>query len=52
MLILLLEQLRAPLTQSGLLSTEDFEQALGDAKTPGADGYPPIMLAAWGRKPA
>lgn len=51
-LILLLEQLRAPLTQSGLLGVDDFEQAMRDASTPGADGYPPLMVAAWGRKPA
>lgn len=51
MLILLLEQLQGPLTQSGLLSAEDFERAMADAKTPGADGYPPLMVAAWGRRP-
>lgn len=50
-LVLLLEQVHDLLIGADLLGQEDFDAAIEAATTPGADGYPPMMVAAWGRKP-
>jgi SAM-dependent methyltransferase len=52
-LALKLEQFGPRLIDERLLSEEDLRRALEEARTstPGAVHYPPLMIAAWGRRP-
>jgi SAM-dependent methyltransferase len=51
-LALMLEQLRAPLENSDLLTAEEIDQSLIDYRIESDRwGYSPILIAAWGRKP-
>jgi SAM-dependent methyltransferase len=52
-LALKLEQFRAGLIQTGLVTDDEVDRAIAGARTAddGAVHYPPLMVAAWGRKP-
>lgn len=53
-LALKLEQFRAGLVNTGLVTDDEISRAIAEARTAGegAVHYPPLMVAAWGRKPA
>jgi SAM-dependent methyltransferase len=52
-LALLLEQLRVGLEAAALLTAQEIDQAIADCRVDnGRWGYSPLMVAAWGRKPA
>jgi SAM-dependent methyltransferase len=52
-LALKLEQFRAALRKDDLLTEDEIDRAIAEIRSPGegAVGYPPLMIAAWGRKP-
>lgn len=48
---LTLEQLAPVLVAQGLLTEAEVSQSIADLADPQIYGYPPLMVAAWGRKP-
>jgi SAM-dependent methyltransferase len=52
-LALKLEQFRGSVVKTGLVTDEEIDRAIAEARNPddGAVHYPPLMVAAWGRKP-
>lgn len=46
------EQLRARFEEAGLLTASEADEALDALRRPGRTLKPPIMVAAWGRKPS
>jgi SAM-dependent methyltransferase len=52
-LALKLEQFREAVLKTGLVTAEEIDRAIAEARNPddGAVHYPPLMIAAWGRKP-
>jgi SAM-dependent methyltransferase len=52
-LALKLEQFREPLQKAGLVTEDEIDRAIAEIRNPvdGAVAYPPLMIAAWGRKP-
>lgn len=53
-LALKLEQFRAALADEGLVTGDEVDRAVAEARNAasGAVHYPPLLVAAWGRKPA
>jgi len=53
-LALKLEQFRAALVKADLLTEDEVNRAIAEVRTPGGDAvhYPPLMVAAWGRRPS
>jgi SAM-dependent methyltransferase len=50
---LTLQQLRPLIEAGGLMTSDEIEQAMSDARTrTDLWGFTPLMVAAWGRKPA
>ncbi len=52
-LALKLDQFRPGLVRAGLLTEDEVNRAIAEVRSPGGDAvhYPPLMVAAWGRKP-
>ncbi len=53
-LALKLETFRVRLAQTGLVTEDEVNRAIAEARDPGPGTvhYPPLMVAAWGRKPS
>jgi SAM-dependent methyltransferase len=52
-LALKLEQFRDAVLKTGLVTGDEIDRAIAEARSPddGAVHYPPLLVAAWGRKP-
>jgi 2-polyprenyl-3-methyl-5-hydroxy-6-metoxy-1,4-benzoquinol methylase len=46
------EQLRERMVETGLVTAEDIDEFLAMAADPSSHYVPPLMVAAWGRRPA
>lgn len=53
-LALKLEHFRAALAGEGLVTESEVDRAIAEARAPDGDAvhYPPLLVAAWGRRPA
>jgi hypothetical protein len=47
-----LEQLRERFVAAGLMTDDEIDEVLAAMNEPGGTTLPPLVVAAWGRKPA